>query len=106
MRQRHVDVLDAEGTLDYSELVHRCRLLLLEPRVREVLAGEIATVHVDEFAECDASQVRLLADLAGLGTELVAFADPSTTVFAFRGADLRSLVDFERIFGRSRMSLR
>lgn len=96
----YLDVLDAEGTLDYSELVHRCRLLLLEPRVREVLAGEIATVHVDEFAECDASQVRLLADLAELGTELVAFADPSTVVFAFRGADLRSLVEFERTFGR------
>ncbi|GAA1396942.1 ATP-dependent DNA helicase [Luteococcus peritonei] len=96
----YLDVLDAEGTLDYAELVHRTRLLLLEPAVRQALAAELDTVHVDEYAECDASQVRLLADLAELGTEVVCFADPSTTVFAFRGADLRSVVDFGRIFGR------
>lgn len=94
----YLDVLDAEGALDYAELVHRSRLLLLEAPVREALAAELATVHVDEFAECDPSQVRLLADLAGLGCQVVAFADPSTAVFAFRGADLRAVADFDELF--------
>ncbi|MEL4357581.1 MULTISPECIES: ATP-dependent helicase [unclassified Luteococcus] len=96
----YLDVLDAEGSLDYSELVHRCRLLLLDRQVRETLAAELATVHVDEYAECDPSQIALLADLVGLGLRLTAFADPSTVVFAFRGADLRGVVDFEQIFAR------
>ncbi len=96
----YLDVLDAEGAMDYAELVHRTRLLLLEPGVREALAGELASVHVDEFAECDRSQVSLLADLAGLGLDVVAFADPSTAVFAFRGAELRSVVNFQAFFTR------
>lgn len=96
----YLDVLDAEGAMDYAELVHRTRLLLLEPRVREALSAELASVHVDEYAECDRSQVSLLADLAGLGLDVVAFADPSTAVFAFRGAELRSVVNFEAFFTR------
>ncbi|MEL4506051.1 ATP-dependent DNA helicase [Luteococcus sp. H138] len=97
----YLDVLDAEGSLDYSELVHRTRLLLLDEQVRSSVAAELESVHVDEFAECDPSQIALLADLAELGLGLVAFADPSTTVFAFRGADLRSVTDFARTFGRA-----
>lgn len=96
----YLDVLDAEGVLDYPELVHRSRLLLLEPEVRRALASELVSVHVDEYAECDPAQIGLLADLAGLGLDVLAFADPSTTVFAFRGADLRGVVDFGRAFAR------
>ena len=107
----YLDVLDAEGALDYAELVHRCRLLLLEPEVRETLASELTSIHVDECTECDPSQVELLAELGALGIDVVAFADPSTTVFAFRGADLRGVVDFPKRFeapGRptSRIDLR
>ncbi|MGO4955767.1 ATP-dependent helicase [Luteococcus sp. Sow4_B9] len=96
----YLDVLDAEGAIDYSELVHRTRLLLLQTPVRESLQAELSTVHVDEFAEFDRAQIELLADLAGLGLDLVAFADPSTTVFAFRGAELRGVTDFAEIIGR------
>lgn len=90
----YLDVLDAEGRMDYAELVHRTRLLLLADEVREALAAELDSVHVDEFSEFDTAQVSLLRDLSRLGLDLVAFADPSTTVFAFRGADLRSATDF------------
>ncbi|WP_420175388.1 ATP-dependent helicase [Luteococcus sp. OSA5] len=99
----YLDVLDAEAALDYSELVHRTRLLLLDPQVRAALQSELTSVHVDEFAECDTAQVNLLADLVALGLELVAFADPSTTVFAFRGAELRSVVDFDDLVGRGQV---
>lgn len=102
----YLDVLDAEGALDYAELVHRCRLLLLDEQVRQALARELQAVHVDEFAECDASQAALLADLAGLGLEVVAFADPTTAVFGFRGADKRVVQDFADLFGGSGREVR
>lgn len=94
----YLDVLDAEGSLDYAELVHRARLLLLDEEVRGALAREFTAVHVDELAEADPSQVALLADLTRLGLDVVAFADPSTAVFGFRGADPRAVLDFESRF--------
>ena len=93
----YLDVLDAEGVLDYAELVHRTRLLLTDPAVRASLAVDVDRVLVDEYAELDRSQVRVLADLVACGLELVAFADPSTSVFGFRGADPRSVPEFAEV---------
>ena len=56
----YLDVLDAEGVLDYAELVHRCRILLTEPDVVATLRAEIGAVFVDEYQDTDPSQVRLL----------------------------------------------
>ncbi|HET9127365.1 MAG TPA: ATP-dependent DNA helicase [Propionibacteriaceae bacterium] len=89
--EEYLDVVDAEGVLDYAELIHRARLLLLDPGVRAALAADYEGVAVDEFAESDPSQWRLVADLAGLGLSTVVFADPSTQVFGFRGADPRAV---------------
>ncbi len=87
----YLDVIDAEGVLDYAELIHRTRLLLTDDPVRAALAAQYRAVVVDEFAESDPSQWRLVADLASLGLSTVVFADPSTRIFGFRGADPRAV---------------
>ncbi len=92
--EEYLDITDAEGVLDYAELVHRTRLLLLEDDVRARLLADHDLVVVDEFAECDPSQWRLVADLARAGLEVVAFADPTTRLFEFRGADARVVPDY------------
>lgn len=90
----YLDVIDAEGVLDYAELIHRARLVLLDPGVRAAVAADYDALVVDEFAESDPSQWRLLADLMGLGLDTVVFADPSTQIFGFRGADPRAVSGF------------
>lgn len=89
--ENYLDVLDAEGVIDYGELVHRARLLLLDEQVQAALRADYDAVVVDEFAECDPSQVALIGQLAHIGLTTVAFADPSTRVFGFRGADPRGV---------------
>lgn len=90
----YLDVLDAEGVLDYAELVHRSRLLLTEAPVRAAIGRELDAVLCDEYAELDAAQIQMLVDLASAGPQLMAFADPWTSVFGFRGADPRAVADF------------
>lgn len=94
----YLDVLDARGVLDYPELVHRARLLLLDDRVARRVSDEVSVVHVDDFAELDLAQVGLLADLRRLGVDVVAWADPWTRVDTFRGADARAVTDFAERF--------
>ena len=94
----YLDVLDAEGVLDYAELVHRCRILLAEPDVLVALRSEIASVFVDEYADTDPAQVSLVHAIAGDGREVVAFGDPDQSIYAFRGAQARGLLDFPDLF--------
>ncbi|MFJ5095153.1 ATP-dependent helicase [Streptomyces sp. NPDC088557] len=91
----YLDVLDLQGVLDYTELVHRAVLL----------AGTVAlpaydAVYVDEYQDTDPAQVRLLHALAGAGRRtVVAFGDPDQSIYAFRGADVNGILDFPGSFG-------
>ena len=47
----------------------------------------LAYVYVDELADTDPAQIELLSLVAGGGKPLVAFGDPDSSVYGFRGAD-------------------
>ncbi len=91
----YLDVLDLQGTLDYAELVHRA--VLLAERTPS-LTGAYDVIYVDEYQDTDASQMRLLRALAGPAGTLVAFGDPDQSIYAFRGADINNVLDFEGSF--------
>ncbi|MFF5894809.1 ATP-dependent helicase [Streptomyces argenteolus] len=107
----YLDVLDAQGVLDYAELVHRAVLLAERPEVAAVLARSYDAVLVDEYQDTDPAQVRLLHALAGNpgsgapgtggGRTLIAFGDPDQSIYAFRGADVNGILDFPDTFRRA-----
>ncbi|MGW1145337.1 ATP-dependent helicase [Streptomyces sp. NPDC002454] len=94
----YLDVLDLQGVLDYTELVHRAVLLARRPEVAAALAAQYDAVYVDEYQDTDPAQVRLLDALAGGGRTLVAFGDPDQSIYAFRGADVNGILDFPTAF--------
>ncbi|MFD3938495.1 ATP-dependent helicase [Streptomyces sp. NPDC058611] len=91
----YLDVLDMQGTLDYAELLHRA--VLLAERT-PALASAYDVILVDEYQDTDASQLRLLRALTGPGGTLIAFGDPDQSIYAFRGADINNVLDFESAF--------
>ena len=97
----YLDVMDAEGVLDYAELVHRCRILLAGPDIVGVLRREIGCVFVDEYQDTDPSQVALLQAIAGDGRDVVVVGDPDQSIYAFRGAEARGILDFPGLFRTS-----
>lgn len=101
----YLDVLDAEGVLDYAELVHRVRLLLVDPEAQAAVWSEIGAVLVDDFAELDPAQLALVAAVAGTAPVLAA-ADPDSVSAGFRGADPRAIADFERLLARPGVDVR
>ncbi|WP_371635656.1 UvrD-helicase domain-containing protein [Streptomyces zaomyceticus] len=91
----YLDVLDLQGVLDYTELVHRAVLL-----AGDVSLPSYDAVYVDEYQDTDPAQVRLLHALAGGGRRtVVAFGDPDQSIYAFRGADVNGILDFPASFG-------
>ena len=106
----YLDVLDAQGVLDYAELVHRAVLLAERPEVSALLARSYDAVFVDEYQDTDPAQVRLLHALAGNrgsapgaggGRTLIVFGDPDQSIYAFRGADVNGILGFPDAFRRA-----
>lgn len=94
----YLNVLDAQGVVDYAELVHRAVILAERPEVAEQLRRRYRAVFVDEYQDTDPAQVRLLHALAGNGRDLVAVGDPDQSIYAFRGADVNGILDFRDRF--------
>ncbi|HVK43697.1 MAG TPA: ATP-dependent DNA helicase [Micropruina sp.] len=94
----YLDVLDHEGSLDYSELVHRARIALTDETLAVSVRGQISRVIVDEYGELDPSQIGLLRALVPPGGPILAVGDPDQVIFRFRGAHPRALADFPATF--------
>jgi superfamily I DNA/RNA helicase/RecB family exonuclease len=99
--EEYLAVLDQEAALDYSELVHRAALLAEADDVRRELRSRYAAVYVDEYQDTDPGQVRLLRSIAGDGRDLVVVGDPDQSIYAFRGADVRGILDFPAQFRKA-----
>ena len=94
----YLTVLGDRGELDYAGLVRRAVELLGQQEVAADVLGRYQAVFVDEYQDTDPAQEQLLQLLAGGGRDLVAVGDPDQSIYAFRGADVRGILEFPRRF--------
>src|SRR6516162_3283174 len=83
---------------DYAEIVRIAAALLGRDETRQRERAAYDVVLVDEYQDSDPAQESLLMALAGDGRELIAVGDPDQSIYAFRGADVRALLDFPERF--------
>ncbi|MGY1835112.1 ATP-dependent helicase [Blastococcus sp. SYSU DS0510] len=89
---------DASG-YDPAELVRQAILELTgDPELLRQERERARWLFVDEYQDTDPAQVELLGLLAGGGGNLVAVGDPDQSIYAFRGAEPRGIVEFTERF--------
>ena len=88
-----------EGVVDFAELLLRSYELLErnEPLCRHY-QERFRHILVDEFQDTNKLQYRWLRLLAGGGAHLFCVGDDDQSIYAFRGADVGNMADFEREF--------
>ncbi|MGA9715679.1 MAG: ATP-dependent helicase, partial [Aeromicrobium sp.] len=97
--EEYNQVLALQNKSDYTDVVVQAVRLLREHDVRAELRSRFRLVVVDEYQDTDPLQVQLLHELAGDGRDLVVVGDPDQSIYTFRGADVRGILDFPRSFG-------
>lgn len=90
---------EREGVVDFAELLLRAyELLERNAPVREHYQRRFRHILVDEFQDTNALQYRWLTLLAGGGGSVFAVGDDDQSIYAFRGANVGNMADFERDF--------
>src|SRR5437764_173472 len=87
------------NAMDFDDLLFRCvNLSELFPEVLEKYRGQCRWVLVDEYQDTNRAQYRWLELLAGQHRSLCVVGDPDQSIYAFRGADIRNVLEFEDDF--------
>jgi len=93
-----------EGVVDFSELLLRTYELLRNNEIlREHYARRFRHILVDEFQDTNRLQYRWLKLLASQGAKLFCVGDDDQSIYAFRGANVANMADFERDYKVSRI---
>ncbi len=88
-----------EGVVDFAELLLRCyELLERNEPLRRHYQERFKHILVDEFQDTNKLQYKWLKLLAGEGAALFCVGDDDQSIYAFRGADVGNMRDFEREF--------
>ena len=97
------------GLLDYDDLLFELEDLLKgDPEAgREGLAERFREryryIMVDEYQDTNRVQARLVRLLAGEAGNVMAVGDDAQSIYAFRGADVRNILDFPKLFPGTRV---
>ncbi|MDZ7657433.1 MAG: 3'-5' exonuclease [Sulfurimicrobium sp.] len=88
-----------EGVVDFAELLLRCyELLQREVHLRRHYQERFRYLLVDEFQDTNQLQYLWLKLLAGEQAAVFAVGDDDQSIYAFRGARVGNMADFERDF--------
>lgn len=87
------------GLLDYDDLLFGLERLLREHEpARDMLRSRYKFIMVDEFQDTNLVQARIVKLLAGEGGNVMAVGDDAQSIYAFRGANVRNILDFPNQF--------
>ena len=87
------------NALDFDDLIEK--VLELFSKDRETLKyyqNKFDYVFVDEFQDTNNSQYKLIKFISGKNKNIVAVGDADQSIYSFRGADIRNILNFEKDF--------
>ncbi|MDT8435167.1 MAG: UvrD-helicase domain-containing protein [Gemmatimonadota bacterium] len=91
--------LAASQAYDFDDLlVQAVRLLEDHEEVGERYAARFLHVLVDEYQDTNHAQYRIVKRLAAVHRNVCVVGDDDQSIYGWRGADLRNILDFERDF--------
>ena len=94
--ERYVTSLRDSNALDFDDLLLKTvELFETSEQAREFYARKFRYVMIDEYQDTNRPQYMLIRRLAEIHRNLAVVGDPDQSIYKWRGADLRNILDFE-----------
>src|SRR6476620_3635469 len=102
--ERYLQALKDANALDFDDLLlQTVELFETSQQVREFYARKFKYVMVDEYQDTNRPQYLLIRRLAEAHRNIAVVGDPDQSIYKWRGADLRNILDLEQDFGEARV---
>lgn len=97
--RQYVAYKRANSLLDYDDLLLYLRTLLQSnDDIRKKLSNQYKYIMIDEYQDTNALQADIIRLLASEHNNVMAVGDDSQSIYSFRGANFRNILDFPHIF--------
>lgn len=94
---RYQQILKDLNAVDFDDLLMKVAFLLENnTAVREELGNRYKYLLIDEYQDTNHAQYRIAKALASSHNNICATGDPDQSIYRWRGADIRNILDFER----------
>src|SRR5437588_610768 len=92
------------NALDFDDLLlEAVRLLKSAPEVRDYYNRRFQYILVDEYQDTNRPQYELMRMLAGTRHNVCAVGDEDQSIYSWRGADIRNILEFEKDFPEAKI---
>jgi DNA helicase-2/ATP-dependent DNA helicase PcrA len=96
---RYQDELKRSNALDFDDLIMLVVKLFEEhPKVLEKYQNSFPYILVDEFQDLNFAQYQFVKKMSHLHRNICAVGDDDQSIYKFRGADVRNILNFEKDF--------
>ena len=94
----------AANALDFDDILVRTLELFVEcPDVLGYYQNRFRYIHVDEYQDTNMVQYELVRALAGIHGNLCVVGDDDQSIYGWRGADIRNILEFEKDFANAQV---
>ncbi len=102
--RKYQSLLLAQNGCDFDDLLMHVALILRDnDGVRRELSGRFRFLLIDEYQDTNHAQYIIASQLASTHRNICATGDPDQSIYAWRGADLRNILDFEADYPDARI---
>lgn len=92
-------VLHKNNALDFDDLIMKTvELFKADPQVLNNYQERFRYIMVDEYQDTNTAQFELIRLLAGKYRNLCVVGDDDQSIYKFRGANIRNILDFEKVY--------
>ncbi len=97
--RRYTEELRRLQAFDFDDLLLKpLELFRAHPEVEEQYARTFQYIHVDEYQDTNRVQYHLLKSWSRIHRNLFAVGDEDQSIYGFRGADIRNVLEFQKDF--------
>ena len=94
----YVDIKQRQNVLDYDDLLLFWSEMMADPQLGAEVGARFDHVLVDEYQDTNRLQAAILLGLKPEGAGLTVVGDDAQSIYSFRGATVRNILDFPQQF--------